>query len=65
MDLNLLLFQHQVALMRNDAPHAGAPLGSRFNMVAHYEKRIARLRQDMGTSHYPAWMAATASATLQ
>ena len=65
MDLNQLLFHHQVALIRSDASNAGAPLGSRFDMVSHYEKRIARLRQDMGTSHYPAWTAATASAALQ
>lgn len=64
MDLNQLLFQHQIALMRREGSHGGVPFGSRFDMISHYERRIARLRNDMGTSQYPAWMTASSPASL-
>ncbi|MEE4454040.1 hypothetical protein [Novosphingobium resinovorum] len=56
MDLNQLLFHHQIALIeytvrdRNDHEHR-----SRFDLVRHYETRIARLRHDMGVQAYPQW----------
>lgn len=54
MDLNHLLFQHQVAVMdAQTAPDRCA--GSRFDLVRHYETRIARLRQKLGVASYPEW----------
>lgn len=59
MDLNQLLFQHQIAIMRCAR---GEPFlhecGSRFDLVRHYETRIARLRHDMGVAEYPRWASA-------
>ncbi|MEW9856179.1 hypothetical protein [Novosphingobium sp. M1R2S20] len=55
MDLNQLLHQHQVAVIRA----AAAPvqnLGSRFDLVSHYERRIARLRNQLGAAQYPSWL---------
>jgi hypothetical protein len=57
MDLNQLLFHHQVALMQSDDADVRTPLGSRFDMILHYERRIAKLRREMGTTQYPAWPA--------
>jgi hypothetical protein len=54
MDLNQLLHQHWVAVMRDVVP--AARHGSRFDIVSHYERRIARLRNDMGVMQYPAWL---------
>lgn len=54
MDLNQLLFHHQVALMRQAVPlDCERERGSRFNLVRHYEARIARMRHDMGVPVYP------------
>lgn len=56
MDLNQLLFHHQVALIRKSrgAVAAMAPASSRFDLVQHYEHRIGRLRRKMGVIAYPA-----------
>lgn len=54
MDLNQLLFHHQVALIRDSAPAAEVPAPSRFNLVMHYARRIGRLRREMGVALYPA-----------
>lgn len=64
MDLNQLLFQHQIALMRSDASSVHAPFGSHFDMVSHYERRIARLRRDMGVHRCPVWLTDSAAAAL-
>lgn len=64
MDLNQLLFQHQVALMRSEASFGRVPLGSRFDMVSHYERRIARLRRDMGVKQFPALLSGSSPAAL-
>ncbi len=56
MDLNQLLFHHQRALIQYAARDKDYhERGSRFDMVRHYETRIARLRHDMGISAYPHW----------
>ena len=55
MDLNQLLFHHQVALIRETARIANVPACSRFDMVVHYARRIGRLRHEMGVPHYPAF----------
>ncbi|WP_218847438.1 hypothetical protein [Sphingomonas sp. R3G8C] len=31
--------------------------GSRYDLVRHYETRIARLRQKLGVAAYPEWFA--------
>lgn len=58
MDLNALLFQHQVALMRGP-PQAPAP-GSRFDLVGHYGRRLEQLRQGLGVCQYPSLAGQTA-----
>lgn len=56
MDLNQLLFHHQIALIRYAArDQDDRERGSRFDLVRHYEIRIARLRNDMGVQSYPQW----------
>jgi hypothetical protein len=53
MDLNQLLFHHQVALIRDTARNLG-PAASRFDLAGYYERRIGRLRREMGVLAYPA-----------
>jgi hypothetical protein len=54
MDLNQLLFQHQLALMKIEGAQPCPPQrGSRFDLIRHYERRIDRLRHAMGVSGYP------------
>lgn len=56
MDLNQLLYHHQISLIQFATHNKGnRDAGSRFDLVRHYETRIARLRQDMGVSSYPQW----------
>lgn len=56
MDLNQLLFHHQIALIRYAAHHkSDHKHGSRFDLVRHYETRIARLRHDMGVLTHQQW----------
>ncbi|MCH7629948.1 MAG: hypothetical protein IH997_14750 [Proteobacteria bacterium] len=57
MDLNHLLFQHQVAVLRASAPRGG-DTAARFALVRHYKSRIDRLRGSLGVSAYPDWCAA-------
>ncbi|WP_404479718.1 hypothetical protein [Novosphingobium sp. BL-52-GroH] len=52
MDLNQLLYHHQLALMRYTANRDEAPAPSRFDLVTHYERRISRLRREMGVTPY-------------
>lgn len=54
MDLNHLLFQHQVAVM-DAQTRQDHRAGSRYDLVRHYETRIARLRQKLGVAAYPEW----------
>lgn len=51
MDMNELLKQHQIALMNSGQESIGSA-GSTFDMVRHYEKRIKRLRKDLGVAEY-------------
>ncbi len=55
MDLNTLLFQHQVAILRACA--LGRDTASHFDLVHHYKRRIDRLRQSLGVTAYPDWCA--------
>lgn len=56
MDLNQLLFDHQIALIRYAARSGKAgECGSQYNLVRHCEARIARLRHDLGVPSYPQW----------
>lgn len=57
MDLNQLLFHHQIALIREDLRKPSASSGSRFDLAAYYERRIHRLRREMGAAQYPSWLA--------
>lgn len=56
MDLNQLLFHHQIALMRDASESGVVQFGSRFDMASHYRRRIIRLRREMGVARYPSWM---------
>ncbi|MCJ2181032.1 hypothetical protein [Novosphingobium album (ex Hu et al. 2023)] len=57
MDLNQLLFHHQLALIQLDTPDVQTGKRQRqFDLVRHYEKRITRLREEMGVSRYPGWI---------
>jgi hypothetical protein len=56
MDLNELLYHHQVALIRA----AQVPLRctqSAFDLVRHYETRLAHHRLELGVVGYPRWSA--------
>lgn len=56
MDLNQLLFHHQIALIQYAVHDKDVhSRRSRFDLVRHYETRIARLRNDMGVAAYPQW----------
>lgn len=56
MDLNELLYQHQVALIRAaEVPARYAR--SAFDLVRHYEGRLARHRLELGVAAYPQWTA--------
>ncbi|MDE8652993.1 hypothetical protein [Novosphingobium album (ex Liu et al. 2023)] len=63
MDLNQLLHHHQVALMRDAGLSFLPALGSSFDIVSHYARRITKLRDDMGVPQYPAWVRADALAS--
>lgn len=56
MDLNQLLFQHQRALIRYAADRASDRNGYQFDLVQHYERRIRRLRRELGVVGYPSWV---------
>lgn len=64
MDLNQLLFHHQVALIRSEGPDSAVLRGSRFDLVSHYERRIARLRHDIGVKQLPGWLASPSAAAI-
>jgi hypothetical protein len=58
MDLNHLLYQHQLAVMRSDV-RRDIPNSGNCGLVRHYQTRIDRFRSLMGVSSYPAWCQAT------
>ncbi|MFK4872667.1 hypothetical protein [Novosphingobium sp. ZW T3_23] len=54
MDLNQLLSNHQIALIRYAVGNGDAEeRGSQYDLVKDYESRIARLRHAMGVPAYP------------
>ncbi|MFS0851057.1 hypothetical protein AB3M93_16555 [Novosphingobium panipatense] len=56
MGLNELLFHHQVALIQYAADNKSSrDNGTSFDLVRHYEARIARLRHEIGAAAYPRW----------
>jgi len=56
MDLNQLLYHHQIALIEFTArSKSNRDAGSRFDLVRHYATRIARLQKDMGVAACPQW----------
>ncbi len=56
MDLNDLLYHHQVALIRA-AKVSASRTHAAFDLVRHYEARLARHRQELGVAAYPRWTA--------
>lgn len=56
MDLNELLYHHQVALIRA-AEVSARRAHAAFDLVRHYEARLARHRQELGVAAYPRWTA--------
>lgn len=54
VDLNHLLYHHQLSLIRAEGQPAACSAGA-FGLVRHYQTRIDRLRDLMGVSRYPAW----------
>lgn len=55
MDLNELLFQHQVALLHRNSKPAHQPAAARLDLVGYYRTRIDRLREKLGVTGYPEW----------
>lgn len=53
MNLNQLLFHRQIARIREDLRKPPVHCGSRFDLVAHYERWIDRARRDMSPPHHP------------
>lgn len=51
MDMNELLRQHQIALINAENRHFGGE-DHGFRLVRHYERRIARLRTELGVRQY-------------
>ncbi len=56
MDLNQLLFHHQLALIQSAHIVDGTQQGSHFDLVGYYRKRIIRLRREMGVHWSPDWL---------
>jgi len=53
MDLEQLLFHRRLAASETMAREAS--LGSRFDLVRYYDRRITRLRRERGASPFPGW----------
>lgn len=64
MDLNRLLYHHQVSLM-NAGPVASSEGPGASGLVRHYQTRIDRLRDEMGVLRYPAWCEPVAAIALR
>lgn len=54
MDLNQLLFQHQVALMNAQHPSSCQGETGHFDLARHYAKKIRLTREALGVVHYRA-----------
>ncbi|MFL0355722.1 hypothetical protein ACI5KX_04520 [Erythrobacter sp. GH1-10] len=55
MDLNQLLYNHQVAKMNANHSASNDDRKTYFDLVGYYEKRIAAFRKDSGLSSN-AWL---------
>jgi len=53
VDLNQLLFQHQVALLKQGEVACSVAFASARDLVSQYQVRIACLRETLGASAYP------------
>jgi len=56
MDLNNLLYHHQISLIRAGSGCSTVRAGA-VRLVRHYQTRIDRVRHEMGVAHYPDWCA--------
>jgi hypothetical protein len=54
MDLNQLLYHHQVALIK---AQTSVP-ANRFDLVGHYRSRIAKMRKSLDSPDVPLWVQA-------
>jgi transposase-like protein len=61
MDLNHLLYHHQLSIMQAASLPAVSRAGA-YRLVKHYQTRIDRLRHQMGVSSYPDWCGAAVPA---
>ncbi|WP_172808221.1 hypothetical protein [Croceicoccus mobilis] len=52
MDLNQLLYHHQIALMNANRWRSSGFRGAHFDMVRHYSARLRRIRHDMNVQQY-------------
>jgi len=57
VDLNHLLYHHQLSLIRAKSLSSDAGSGA-LRLVRHYQTRIDRLRHQLGVTGYPAWCTA-------
>ena len=55
MDLNYLLFHHQLSLIGSVSPDAMLKANA-CRLASHYQRRIDRLREQMGVTSYPHWL---------
>lgn len=61
MDLNHLLYHHQLSVLRAETSDGVASTRA-SHLAEHYRKRIERLRVRMGVSPWPAWCGPAAGA---
>ena len=52
MDLNHLLYHHQLSLMGNASDDAASRVNA-SRLASHYQRRIDRLRHQLGALPYP------------
>ena len=63
MDLNHLLYHHQLSLMESASGDV-ASQGNASRLASHYQRRIDRMRHQMGALPYPRWYRAGLPAGL-
>ena len=54
MDLNHHLYHHQLSLMGNASGDAASRVNA-SRLASHYQRRIDRLRHQLGALAYPKW----------
>jgi len=52
MDLNQLLYQHQIAVMNQQHSRSAEDQATYFNLVEYYSKRIREFRAGAGLPRY-------------